>query len=65
MTSADDGPGHPRRPCRDFDVAKAAGRANKAVVREFKGVQVTGELDVSLSASRGRTLLCGVEIIGE
>jgi hypothetical protein len=63
VTSADDGPGHPRRPCRGFDIAKATGGANRAVVREFNGVQVQGELDISLSASKGRTLLCGVEII--
>ncbi|MGB2824520.1 MAG: malectin domain-containing carbohydrate-binding protein, partial [Phycisphaerae bacterium] len=50
---------------RDFDIAKAAGGTSKAVVREFKGVQVTGELDISLSAGKGRTLICGVEIVAE
>jgi len=47
----------------DFDVAKAAGGPNKALVRAFKGVQVEGELNLSFAAKHGAPLLCGVEII--
>jgi len=46
----------------DLDIAKEAGGAGKPLVREFKGVEVTGPLDIELSASRGKTLLSGVEI---
>ena len=48
---------------RDLDIVKAAGGARKHLVRELKHVQVQGPLDLSFSASTGRPLVCGVEVI--
>ncbi|KPK46896.1 MAG: hypothetical protein AMK72_09120, partial [Planctomycetes bacterium SM23_25] len=48
---------------KDLDIAKAAGGTRKPLVRELKNVEVTGELNLSFSASKGTPLLCGVEII--
>ncbi len=50
---------------KDFDVAAQAGGANRAVVKEFKGVRVTDALAVSMKAAKGKALLCGVDIIRE
>jgi outer membrane protein assembly factor BamB len=51
-----------------FDVAAAAGAPNRGVVREFKGVRLTGELEVSFrksAASAMGAVLSGVELILE
>ena len=50
---------------KGFDIAQAAGGAGRAVVKEFKHVRVQGSLEVTLRATRGQTLLCGLEIIAE
>ncbi|MHC4982386.1 MAG: malectin domain-containing carbohydrate-binding protein, partial [Planctomycetota bacterium] len=50
---------------RDFDVAKAAGGANRSVVREFKNVMITDDLVLTFNASRGRPVICGVELVAE
>jgi outer membrane protein assembly factor BamB len=49
----------------ELDVVKAAGGANRAIVREFKGVRCSTSLQVDLTANKGRTLLSGVEIVVE
>jgi hypothetical protein len=51
-----------------FDIVKEAGRANQTVVKEFKGINVTDDLKVTLTPStEGKVdpLLCGIEIIAE
>lgn len=48
-----------------FDIVKAAGGANTAVVKEFKGVRITDKLVVTLRAVKGRSLLCGIEAVAE
>jgi len=49
----------------DFDIVGQAGCANRAVVKEFKGIAVKDELVVNLEPVRGQTLLCGVEVVRE
>ena len=53
----------------DFDVAREAGGADRAVVREFRGVEVTDSLAITLTpAASARVplpILCGVEAVGE
>ncbi len=52
----------------DFDVAKAAGGARRAVVKEFRGIPVINELKVALTPSPGSKappLLCGIELLAE
>jgi len=49
----------------DFDPYREGARAEVAVVREFRGVDVAGPLDVGLVAAAGKTLLCGVELVAE
>ncbi len=50
-----------------LDIAKEAGGSRRAVVREFRGVQVGGTLKVALTPAEKSLppLLCGVEIIAE
>jgi hypothetical protein len=51
---------------KDFDVAKVAGKAGKAVVKEFKGVKVTGDLNLAWTATgSGKPALQFLEIIRE
>jgi len=50
---------------KDFDIVAAAGGGNRAVVKEFKGIRVTGGLTVEMTASKGKARLCGVEAIRE
>jgi len=38
---------------------------DEVIVSEFAGVLIADELEVSLAASEGRTLLCGVEVVAE
>ena len=53
----------------DFDVVKEAGGANRAVVKEFKGIPVKDDLVLafgpSQAASSGATLISGIEIRAE
>src|SRR5262249_49491773 len=50
---------------KDFDIARAAGGPNRAVVREFRGIAVRTGLTVtfrpSASAPVGAAVLCGIE----
>jgi len=54
-----------RRVLTDFDVLKAAGGHGRAVVREFKGIQVTDVLTLGFDAKVGAALICGIEIVAE
>jgi endoglucanase len=49
-----------------FDVAKTAGGVQKALVKEFKGIQVSdGIIDISFVANQQNPEINGIEIIGE
>ena len=51
-----------------FDIVKQAGQVNRAVVREFKGVEVVDQLKVSLMPAAGasaKPVLCGIEAVAE
>jgi hypothetical protein len=51
-----------------FDIIKEAGRANHTVVKEFKGINITDDLKVTLTPTtegKAEPLLCGIEIIAE
>jgi outer membrane protein assembly factor BamB len=51
---------------RNFDIAQDAGGAGKAVVKVFKDVEVTRDLDVSLVPVRGRPpLISAIEVVSE
>ena len=52
----------------NFDVAKEAGGAMRAVVKEFKGVGVADAVDIKLipiAGKKGGPILSGVEIFAE
>ncbi len=58
--------GHPA--LKDFDIVKAAGAANRGVVKEFKNVQLSPQLEVRLQKSATSSLgpaLSGVELVLE
>ena len=52
-----------------FDVVRAAGGPRRAIVKEFAGIEVTGELSIRLqrsaAASARPPLLCAVEVLRE
>jgi outer membrane protein assembly factor BamB len=50
---------------QDFDILREAGKPHSPIVKEVKGVEVTGPLDVGLRSKAGRSLLCGVELVLE
>ncbi len=51
---------------KDFDVAKTAGKVQKAVVREYKGISVTnGILDITFVAKQQNPEINGIEIVAE
>ncbi|MFH1719896.1 MAG: PQQ-binding-like beta-propeller repeat protein [Planctomycetota bacterium] len=55
------------RVLENFDIVKEAGRANRTVIKEFKGIKIKDDLRVAFT---GKTedhgpLLCGIEIIAE
>lgn len=51
---------------KDIDVAKTAGKVQKALIREFKGVAVTnGILDITFVAKQQNPEINGIEIIAE
>lgn len=49
----------------ELDIATEIERANQTFVREFKHIPIGGELTIELTASRGQTVLSGVEILRE
>jgi len=50
---------------KDFDVVKTAGGPRRAVVKEFRHVRVGDDLKVEFAAARGKTLICGIEVVAE
>jgi len=52
-----------RRVLTGFDVAAETGGVRRALVREFTGVKVDGQLKVDLTPSRGRPIISGIEVI--
>ncbi len=50
---------------KNFNIRKDAGGAKKTIYKEFKGIQVTDSLDITLQSVSGKTLLSGVEVIAE
>lgn len=48
---------------RDLDIARDSGGHLRGVVREIRDVEITGSLELKLHASRGRSLISGVELI--
>jgi hypothetical protein len=53
---------------QEFDVVKEAGGVNRPVVKEFKGINVTDDLRITLTPvaeNQAPPLLCGIEIIAE
>ncbi len=50
----------------DFDVSKAAGKVQKALVKEYKGIAVTGgSMDITFVAKQQNPEINGIEIIAE
>jgi hypothetical protein len=57
-----------RRVLEGFDIARAAGGANRPVVREFKGIEIKDDLKVTLTpagSAQAEPLLNGIEIVAE
>lgn len=50
---------------QELDVINIAEGANRAIIREFKGIPASRNLKVELTPIKGRTLLSGVEIVVE
>ncbi len=51
---------------KDFDVSKAAGKVQKAVIKEYKGIGVTnGILDITFVAKQQNPEINGIEILAE
>jgi outer membrane protein assembly factor BamB len=54
---------------RNFDIVRAAGGPNRAVVKEFRGIRAGTELTVTLrpaaSARVRAPILCGIEVVAE
>ena len=49
----------------DFDIVKAAGGPNRAIVREFRNIPAARSLTIELTPTAGEAVLCGVELIAE
>ena len=47
----------------NLDVVRVAGGRHRPLVRELRGVEIQGPLNVSCSALKGTPLLCGIEVI--
>ncbi|MBT3200707.1 MAG: hypothetical protein HN350_12415 [Phycisphaerales bacterium] len=50
---------------KDFDVFKEAGGANKPVIKEFKGIEVTEKLAIEFEAIEQNPEINGIEILAE
>jgi outer membrane protein assembly factor BamB len=48
-----------------LDIVTAAGGPRRAITREFRGVEVTGDLQVDFVPNLGAPLLCGIEVVAE
>jgi hypothetical protein len=51
--------------CKNLDVAAETKQPREVLVKEFTGVAIDKELLVEMTASKGKTLLCGIEMIKE
>ena len=51
------------RVLRDFDIARAAGAADRGVVKEFRRVRAADTLTLSFVPVAGQPLICGIEVI--
>ncbi|MBL7152866.1 MAG: PQQ-binding-like beta-propeller repeat protein [Phycisphaerae bacterium] len=51
----------------DFDIVKEAGAPNVGIVKEFRGIEVSDVVNVSLrpKAQDGETVICGIELVAE
>ena len=54
-----------KRVCKNLDVTAETKQPRKVLVKEFTGVAIDKELLVEMTASKGKTLLCGIEMIKE
>lgn len=50
---------------KNLDVAGESGGRNRAVVKEFRGINSNQALEIALIPRVGKPLLCGVEIVAE
>ena len=50
---------------KDFDVFKAAGGANKPVIKEFKDIEVTDKLAIDFETNEQNPEINGIEILAE
>ena len=50
---------------KDFDVFKEAGGANKPVIKEFKGIEVTEKLEIDFETKEQNPEINGIEILAE
>jgi outer membrane protein assembly factor BamB len=51
-----------------FDIVKEAGRVNRTVVKEFRGINIIDDLKIVLTPTNdgeAESLICGIEIISE
>jgi len=48
---------------KDFDITAAAGGSRKVIAKQFKYSKTEGPIEITLKASSGRTLLCGIELL--
>ena len=56
----------------DFDIVREAGGSCKAIIRQFRGITVSRDLEIELvaqdkklSSKNGVPVLCGVEVLRE
>jgi len=58
-----------QRVLRDLDIARDAGGPRRALVREFRGIQVGADLVITLTPARSapnqQPVLCGIEAVAE
>ncbi|MCK5850815.1 MAG: PQQ-binding-like beta-propeller repeat protein [Kiritimatiellae bacterium] len=47
---------------KNLDIFKKAGGQHKSIVREFKNIKASPSLKITLTAKKGRPLICGIEI---
>ena len=45
----------------DFDVSREAGAPLKGIIKEFKGVKVTGAMALTFAAGKGKAMISGLE----
>jgi hypothetical protein len=48
---------------KNLDIAKSAGGPHRPLTRDLKNVEIEGPLNLSFTPSKGKPVLCGVELI--